>query len=53
MPSKRWQKDLASLNEDAVEYEDVDAETIKDNSSTVAEVHEQEQKIIIIIIILQ
>ena len=33
MPGKRWQKELASHNGDAVEYEDVDAETIKNKSS--------------------
>jgi len=33
MPSKRWQKILASHNED-VGYEDVDAETIKKISSS-------------------
>ena len=34
MPSKRWQKELTSNNGDAVEYEDVDAETIKDSPNS-------------------
>ena len=34
MPGKRWQKELASHNGDAVEYEDVDADTTKNNSSS-------------------